>query len=72
MTDKTPKQQIDELREIFTLGATKIAEITGLNRGTVYDKMCDKKLYSKFTKEEVNGIKNYLISQAEELKKSRE
>ena len=68
---KQNQDKLSKLRNDFTLSAKKISEILGISLSSVNDKMCQKKLYYWFKPNEIEKLENYLISQAEELKKRK-
>lgn len=68
---KQNQDKLSKLRNDFTLKAPKIAEILGISISLVNCKMSNRKYY-KFTDDEIEKLKDYLVAEAEELKKSRE
>ncbi len=68
---KQNQDKLNKLRNDFTLKAPKIAEILGISISLVNCKMSNRKYY-KFTDDEIEKLKDYLVAEAEELKKSRE
>ena len=68
---KQNQDKLSNLKSRFTLSAKKISEILGISLSSVNDKMCQKKLYYWFKPHEIEKLENYLISQAEELKKRK-
>ena len=69
---KQNQEKLSKLRNDFTLSAKKISEILGISLSSVNDKMCQKKLYYWFKPHEIEKLKDYLVAEAEELKKSRD
>lgn len=67
---KQNQDKLNKLRNDFTLNAKKISEILGISISLVNCKMSNRKYY-KFTDEEIEKLKDYLVAEAEELKKSR-
>ena len=69
---KQNQDKLSNLKSRFTLDAKKIAEICGFSKSWADDKKSAKKTHCWFKDDEIEKLKDYLIAEAEELKKSRD